>query len=247
MDFNIKVRVQFKTHKRARMGIWQAMEMLNTLVDESDPDVRRPHTVSVRSWMLIIPQTSVSQIEHLLQTAEALRRDGKPDWMQVTGLIHDLGKLWCMFGSNGQWDVVGDTFVVGCKFSDKNIYPETFAANPDAQDPLYSTENGVYQPGCGLDNVMLSWGHDEYLFSVLKDQSCLPEEALAMIRYHSFYPYVPALRLSSTSVSDMVLLDGTARTRIATSPATRTSKPWRRSAHSTRTTCTARTTSRAIP
>jgi predicted HD phosphohydrolase len=38
--------------------------------------------------MLTYPQlqTSVSQIEHLLQTAEAIRRDGKPEWMQV-GLI----------------------------------------------------------------------------------------------------------------------------------------------------------------
>ena len=54
---------------------------------------------------------------------------------------------------------------------------------------------------------MLSWGHDEasirlpnspkhaidvacvqYLYHVLKGQSSLPEEALAMIRYHSFYP-----------------------------------------------------------
>lgn len=36
---------------------------------------------------------------------------------------------------------------------------------------------------------MLSWGHDEYLYNVFKDQSSLPEEALAMIRYHSFYPW----------------------------------------------------------
>ncbi len=54
-----------------------------------------------------------------------------------------------------------DTFVVGCAFSDKAIYPETFAANPDSHDSIYSTENGIYQPHCGLDNVMLSWGHDE--------------------------------------------------------------------------------------
>ena len=40
MLFNINVRVQFKTQKRARMSVWEAMEMLNTLVDESDPDVR---------------------------------------------------------------------------------------------------------------------------------------------------------------------------------------------------------------
>lgn len=40
MEFNINVRVQFKTQKRARMSVWEAMEILNTLVDESDPDVR---------------------------------------------------------------------------------------------------------------------------------------------------------------------------------------------------------------
>lgn len=39
VEFNIRARVEFKTKRRARMGIWQAMEMLNTLVDESDPDV----------------------------------------------------------------------------------------------------------------------------------------------------------------------------------------------------------------
>lgn len=64
------------------------MELLDTLVDESDPD------------------TEASQITHLLQTAESMRRDGKPDWMQVTGLVHDLGKLLYFFGSEGQWDVV---------------------------------------------------------------------------------------------------------------------------------------------
>ncbi|KAF9231878.1 DUF706-domain-containing protein [Melanogaster broomeanus] len=169
--YNIKARVDFKSRKRARMGIWQAMEMLNTLVDDSDPD------------------TDLSQIEHLLQTAEAMRRDGKPEWMQVTGLIHDLGKLLHFFGSEGQWDVVGDTFVVGCAFSDKNIFPETFEANPDFGDAVYSSEYGIYEPHCGLANVMMSWGHDEYLYHVVKDQCTLPEEALAMIRYHSFYPW----------------------------------------------------------
>ncbi|KAF8632331.1 hypothetical protein AX15_001920 [Amanita polypyramis BW_CC] len=171
VEFNIKARVDFKSKKRARMGVWQAMEMLNTLVDESDPD------------------TSLSQIEHLLQTAEAIRKDGKPEWMQAAGLVHDLGKLLLLFGSEGQWDVVGDTFVVGCKFSDRIIYPETFDANPDSHDSVYSSECGIYKPHCGLDNVMISWGHDEYLYHVLKDQSSLPPEGLAMIRYHSFYPW----------------------------------------------------------
>jgi inositol oxygenase len=171
LAYNLRIRDEFQNTVRARMTVWEAMELLNELVDESDPD------------------TSVGQIEHLLQTAEAMRKDGKPDWMQVTGLVHDLGKLLCFFGAEGQWDVVGDTFVVGCKFSDKIIYPDTFAANPDSQDPKLMTENGIYEPGCGLDNVLLSWGHDEYLYHVMKRQSTLPREALSMIRYHSFYPW----------------------------------------------------------
>jgi inositol oxygenase len=153
------------------MTIWQAMEKLNTLIDESDPD------------------TSLSQIEHLLQSAEAIRRDGKPKWFQLTGLIHDLGKLLFFYDARGQWDVVGDTFPVGCRFDESIIYPGTFTANPDSNDPIYSTTHGIYNPGCGMDNVMLSWGQDEYLYHICKEQSTLPDEALAMIRYHSFYPW----------------------------------------------------------
>lgn len=156
---------------RARMTVWEAIELLNELVDESDPD------------------TEVGQIEHLLQTAEAIRSQGLPDWMQLVGLLHDLGKLLCFFGAEGQWDVVGDTFVVGCKFSDKIIYPETFAANPDSRNPEIMTEYGIYTPNCGLDNVLLTWGHDEYIYNVLKDQSTIPKEGLSMLRYHSFYPW----------------------------------------------------------
>ena len=106
--FNIQARVNFKSQRRARMGIWQAMEMLNTLVDESDPDVSCSTLFGFkRTPPLMGPQTNLSQIEHLLQTAEAIRRDGKPEWMQVTGLVHDLGKLLFLFDSEGQWDVVG--------------------------------------------------------------------------------------------------------------------------------------------
>src|SRR5262249_51641405 len=86
-----------------------------------------------------------------------------------------------------QWAVVGDTFPVGCAYSDKVVFPEFFADNPDYKVAAYQTPDGVYEKGCGLDNVLLSWGHDEYLYHVVKDY--LPPEALYMIRYHSFYPW----------------------------------------------------------
>jgi inositol oxygenase len=149
------------------MGIWQAMEFLNTLVDDSDPD------------------TELTQIEHLMQTAEAIRADGHPRWFIVTGLIHDLGKILCLWGEP-QWAVVGDTFPVGCRHSEKIVFHEFFRDNPDSAVSDYQTECGIYEPGCGLDKVHLSWGHDEYLYHVVKDH--LPDEGLAMIRYHSFYP-----------------------------------------------------------
>ncbi len=65
------------------------------------------------------------------------------------------------------------------------VYPEFFVDNPDYHNELYQTRYGVYSPGCGLRNVQLSWGHDEYVYHMLKDY--LPEPALYMLRYHSFY------------------------------------------------------------
>ena len=36
-----------------------------------------------------------------------------------------------------QYFVVGDTFPLGCKFSDKIVYSEQFADNPDSEVPEY--------------------------------------------------------------------------------------------------------------
>jgi inositol oxygenase len=166
LDFVRGKKRDYLPLNRKTMSIWEAMEFLDTLVDDSDPD------------------TDLTQIEHLVQTAEAIRRDGHPRWFVLTGLIHDLGKILCLFGEP-QWAVVGDTFPVGCAFSDKVVYAEFFAENPDSQVEAYQTPCGIYPEGCGLTNVHLSWGHDEYLYQVVKDH--LPDEALYMIRYHSFY------------------------------------------------------------
>lgn len=48
----------------------------------------------------------------------------------------------------------------------------------------------MYTPHCGLDKLMMSWGHDEYLYRVLKhNKAKIPEVGLKMIRFHSFYPW----------------------------------------------------------
>jgi hypothetical protein len=62
--------------------------------------------------------------------------------------------------------LAGDTFPVGCKHDENIIYHRFFAENPDSRDARYNTTLGVYAEGCGLNQVDMSWGHDEYMYRV---------------------------------------------------------------------------------
>ena len=90
-DFVKQKKADYLKFDKQEMPIWSAFDFLNKLVDDSDPD------------------TDLDQMQHLLQTSEAIRNDGHPDWMVLVGLIHDMGKVLCLFGEP-QWAVVGDTF-----------------------------------------------------------------------------------------------------------------------------------------
>uniref|UniRef100_A0A803T4L3 Inositol oxygenase n=2 Tax=Anolis carolinensis TaxID=28377 RepID=A0A803T4L3_ANOCA len=84
-----------------------------------------------------------------------------------------------------------DTFPVGCQVQGSVVFRDsTFHNNPDVKNSLYNTRHGMYHPNCGLENVLMSWGHDEYMYKVMKyNQFSLPQEAFYMIRFHSFYPW----------------------------------------------------------
>src|SRR3981189_2514524 len=139
LDFVLRKKAEYCGLHRDKKSIWEMAEYLNTLVDDSDPD------------------TDLTQIEHLLQTAEAIRKDGHPRWFILAGFVHDLGKVLCLYGEP-QWAVVGDTFPVGCRFDERIVYHEFFADNPDAHDARFNSRLGVYEANCGLRNVKLSWG-----------------------------------------------------------------------------------------
>ena len=43
-----------------------------------------------------------------------------------------------------------------------------------------STELGIYKKGCGMNNLLLAYGHDEYLYRVLvHNKTKIPEEGQA--------------------------------------------------------------------
>ena len=170
-----------KTHSeifplgRWKMDILEVFNLLDDIVDQSDPDTQR------------------KQLTHALQTGEACRIFyPEKDWFHLLGFIHDLGKILThkRMHNLAQWNVTGDTFPVGCKFSDKCVYSDFFSENPDFNNEIYSTKFGIYKGKIGFENILMSFGHDEYLYQVLKFNECLlPEEALYVIRFHSFYPW----------------------------------------------------------
>jgi len=175
VEFVERMRAQYSTFDKARMTVWEALSCLDQIVDDSDPD------------------TENSQLKHAFQTAETLREQFPGiEWMPLVGLIHDLGKIMVLpqFGGLPQWAAVGDTFPVGCAHSEKIVRSDFFKFNPDANDKLYSSTYGIYSPNCGLGNLTMSWGHDEYMFMVCQHNNCrIPLEGLNIIRFHSFYPF----------------------------------------------------------
>ena len=38
-------------------------------------------------------------LHHLFQTAEAIRKDGHPEWLQLVGFLHDFGKIMYIWGT----------------------------------------------------------------------------------------------------------------------------------------------------
>lgn len=169
VKFVLQQKEKYNKLNRLQCSIWEMMDLLDTIVDQSDPD------------------TSLPQSQHAFQTARAIRDDGHPDWLVLTGLIHDMGKVLVHFGEP-QWATVGDTFPVGCRYSSKIVHYRFFQYNDDYCTMKYSKQHGIYSRNCGWDNVHFSWGHDEYMYQVLQQaKTLLPEEALYIIRYHSFY------------------------------------------------------------
>lgn len=187
-------------------NLWKIVESTNSIIDESDPDNDLPQIYHAY-------QTAES-LRKLLNADGSLKRinirgtlgvdchlnydylhEMYPhiktwDWLPLTGFLHDIGKILLLpeYGEYPQWSVTGDTFPVGCKISKACILPSLHRLNKDHQqfDKL-----GIYEENCGFENLIMSFGHDEYLAKTLEEsENCsLPEEAIYLIRFHSFYPW----------------------------------------------------------
>lgn len=183
VEFVKMCKKKYCTFGERKDDFWTIFDQYGQLVDKSDPDLDS----GPNSW-------------HAYQTAEGMRTSGMPEWMVFTGFIHDMGKVLYVIGcdedgtsEDQQWATVGDTFIVGCDIPKTVVYPEFNKLNPDLKIPERSTKYGIYgskddKEAVGLNNVLFSFGHDEFLYQLLKHNKVkLPEEAWYMIRFHSCY------------------------------------------------------------
>jgi len=180
LDF---VKNKYKKYSKldnTRISIKTALELMDEFIDPSDPDLHEPNSI------------------HAYQTAEAIRKDNPENKeLQIIGLIHDLGKVLFSFGEP-DWCVVGDTYVVGCEFPKSIVYYDTLKENKESEFNKYTdagtdtgTSNGIYKPKCGLENLYITFGHDMYLYEVLRQNTNhkISKKGMNIIRYHSFYPW----------------------------------------------------------
>lgn len=162
---------------QTRSSFWALFSLLDNITDLSVPDTALPNSI------------------HALQTAEAIRLDTAhnwPEWMPLVGLIHDMGKILYMNGCDEdgtsrttQWAIVGDTFITGAPLPDNLVLAEYNTLNPDQADGIM-----IYPDECGLKNMSVAFGHDEYMYRLLvANEHKMPREAEYIVRYHSLYAW----------------------------------------------------------
>ena len=78
------------------------------------------------------------------------------------------------------------------------MYYDTLKENKESEFNKYAgigtdagTSNGIYKPKCGLENLYITFGHDMYLYEVLRQNTNykISKKGMNIIRYHSFYPW----------------------------------------------------------
>ena len=197
------------------LDIWKVINLIDNIVDESDPDNDLPQIIhsyqtgesiwnryfndnhefknnSIRylftndEWDNL-PDTYKNEYDTSLKDYYKYIDDWS--WFPLIGFIHDLGKVMLLndWGSLPQWAVVGDTFPVGTQLSESYImYEAMYHINNDS----INGNMNLYAPNCGFNKLLFNWSHDEYIASFIERNGIgFPLEAIYIVRYHSFYSW----------------------------------------------------------
>ncbi|TDH72087.1 hypothetical protein CCR75_000782 [Bremia lactucae] len=161
--------------QHARMSILKACKCVMELAGDSNRDT---------SWVM----------KYMLASAGAVKQDGHPDWMQLLVFLRALGMVFLCWTddenavlrsiSAQEWLRNISTWVVGERISSSIDFPELTELNADCSR-RGKRDNALNQGK--VDDVLLTWTPDEYLYRVLSmNTTSLPVEALDIIRFWSF-------------------------------------------------------------
>lgn len=183
-ETTLKDRAAFLPLRKGKKSMWSLVQTARKYADGSDPDHIK------------------AQLLHLYGAAKKAMDMKMPKWFVLTCLIHDGGKFLMEWIPEHR--VVGDTFPHLVKPGTEEIFHEEFKLNKDWRLVSKKGSTGFYRKHCGLDAMLMNWGHDEYLFNIVfewikqnaefvkKSWKCTALELrlmLYMVRFHSFYAF----------------------------------------------------------
>jgi len=218
-SYSKKIQLSNVLKYQKPLGVQDAIYYLNQVIDSSDPDTQHEQIyhgyqtaesmrnnyfqnetlkdINIKDLFNLdewIQLPEKFKIEYNTTIKEFYNKINDWSWLILIGLIHDLGKILVLpeFGAFPEYFSVGDIYPLGCKFQESNIYYEKkyHTYSDDFNNSLYNTQNGIYKANCGFNNIEMTFSHDYYLYEILLHSiTNLPDEALYIIRYHSFYSW----------------------------------------------------------
>ena len=127
------------------MTVWEALEFLDTLVDDSDPDVDFTE--------------SNTRCRRPKPSGRRMGRAPGSNRRRPRSRISERFCV-CLASRSGRSSAIHSRSAVAA--SPKIVHSHFFCDNPDAHVAEYQTECGMYNPAAG-STTFTSWGHDKYI------------------------------------------------------------------------------------
>ena len=168
LDFVLEKKREYLSLNRKTFTVWEALEFLNSLVDDSDPDV------------------DFTQIEHALQTAESIRAADQPRWFIVTGWSTTSARSCASSASrSGRSSATRSRSAAAGR---PRLSTATSSARiPTGSCPSIRPRTGSTSPAAASTTSTCRGATTST--STTRSRGSCPDEALYMLRYHSFYPW----------------------------------------------------------
>ncbi|MEN9946475.1 MAG: inositol oxygenase [Pseudomonadota bacterium] len=171
LEFVLQQKDKYNQLAIAELDINQVFELLETIIDESDPDNDLPQIIhayqsaesiyqfaldsennlhdnlsirelfSLATWNSLPNKWQDLYSQHTLKSWYSQINDWS--WLPLVAFIHDLGKIMLLpkFGGLPQWAVVGDTYPVGAPFANSNVFYQNKFYQSSSDFTLYQQQD----------------------------------------------------------------------------------------------------------